>query len=82
MSGAPTLLTRTQHTSLVSASPIGKQEVWESLKAQTRKGLLEHRCGLTRADSVTVPQAVLKNLTDALGGSYHCYSPESKVSLL
>uniref|UniRef100_A0A8C6N3V3 von Willebrand factor A domain containing 3A n=1 Tax=Mus spicilegus TaxID=10103 RepID=A0A8C6N3V3_MUSSI len=28
-----------------------------------------------------VPSAVLKNLTDALGGYYHCYSPESEVSL-
>ncbi|CAO2583081.1 von Willebrand factor A domain-containing protein 3A [Lemmus lemmus] len=25
-----------------------------------------------------LPSAVLKNLTDALGGSYHCYSPESE----
>ncbi|XP_052030872.1 von Willebrand factor A domain-containing protein 3A [Apodemus sylvaticus] len=26
-----------------------------------------------------VPSAVLKNLTDALGGYYHCYSPESEL---
>ncbi|XP_026637430.1 von Willebrand factor A domain-containing protein 3A isoform X2 [Microtus ochrogaster] len=26
-----------------------------------------------------MPSAVLKNLTDALGGSYHCYSPESEL---
>ncbi|XP_040611258.1 von Willebrand factor A domain-containing protein 3A [Mesocricetus auratus] len=26
-----------------------------------------------------VPSAVLKNLTDALGGYYHCYSPESEI---
>lgn len=27
-----------------------------------------------------VPQAVLKNLAEAVGGRYHCYSPESEVS--
>ncbi|XP_075828188.1 von Willebrand factor A domain-containing protein 3A isoform X1 [Microtus pennsylvanicus] len=26
-----------------------------------------------------MPSAVLKNLMDALGGSYHCYSPESEL---
>ncbi|XP_029391722.1 von Willebrand factor A domain-containing protein 3A [Mus pahari] len=26
-----------------------------------------------------VPSAVLKNLTDALGGYYHCYSPETEL---
>ncbi|XP_063141980.1 von Willebrand factor A domain-containing protein 3A isoform X1 [Rattus norvegicus] len=26
-----------------------------------------------------VPSAILKNLTDALGGHYHCYSPESEL---
>ncbi|MEJ1273892.1 von Willebrand factor A domain containing 3A [Cricetulus griseus] len=27
-----------------------------------------------------VPSVVLKNLTDALGGYYHCYSPESEIA--
>lgn len=31
-------------------------------------------------DDGTVPQAVLKNLAEAVGGHYHCYSPESEVS--
>lgn len=26
------------------------------------------------------PQAVLKNLAEAVGGHYHCYSPETEVS--
>lgn len=62
---------------------MGKWEEWDGLKALPRKGFLNHGCGLgTMVNSVTIPQAILKNLTDALGGHYHCYSPESEVSLL
>lgn len=62
---------------------MGKWEEWDGLKTLPRKGLLNHGCGLgTMVNSVTIPQAILKNLTDALGGYYHCYSLESEVSLL
>lgn len=43
-------------------------------------------CGSTGIAPVRVltlspsPQAVLKNLAEALGGYYHCYSPETEVS--
>jgi hypothetical protein len=35
---------------------------------------------LARADLSPSPQAVLKNLAEALGSYYHCYSPETEVS--
>lgn len=44
--------------------------------------MLESCVALGRADPVATAQAVLKNLAEAVGGCYHCYSPEAEVSLL
>lgn len=44
--------------------------------------MLESCVALGRADPVATAQAVLKNLAEAVGGRYHCYSPEAEVSLL
>lgn len=35
-----------------------------------------------RADPAAIPQAVLKNFAEAVGGRYHCYTPGMEVHSL
>lgn len=66
---------------LAPSSPFGKMVGFGQLGGSVKEKACWTICvALVRADLSPSLQAVLKNLAEALGGYYHCYSQEMEVS--